>query len=97
MGVLVVVALFGWVLLGREMPASRCIEPHLEAIPSPMPQENPQSVTPSALLAVPVWWKPQLDSEQQSQYENITLNHKFYSAQDILVYKNQVGLRTQMA
>lgn len=90
--ILIVIALIGLTSADRKQAATGCLEPNLATIPSPMPQENPRSVTPSAPLAVPVWWKPQLDSEQQSQYENITLNHKFYSAQDILVYKNQVWI-----
>jgi streptogramin lyase len=94
-GVLVIVALFGSILLGREVPASNCIDPHLDKIPSPMPQKNPRAMTWSGNpLAVPEWWKPQLNADQQTQYDNITLdpNLQFFSASAILAYKNQIWI-----
>lgn len=90
--ILVVIALFGLILPGREQAASGCLEPHLAAIPSPIPQKNPRSVTPGVPLALPAWWEPQLNAEQQAQYEDITLKREFYSALDILVYDNQVWI-----
>lgn len=86
----IAVALISLSLPGQQQNELSCIEPHLAVVPSPMPQENPRTVTPRAPLTVPAWWKPLLNADQQAQYENITLIRKFYSAQDILVYENQI-------
>jgi hypothetical protein len=69
-----------------------CLEPHLETIPSPMPQKNPRSVTPVPNLDIPAWWKPQLNIKQQAQYEDIIRDRRFYAALDILAYKNQLWI-----
>jgi streptogramin lyase len=97
LGTLIVVAI-GWILHSRdktipESPALNCLEPHLKAIPSPMPQKDPRTVTWDGLpLAVPDWWKPQLNNLQQIQYDNIMNLSKFYTARDILAYGNQVWI-----
>jgi len=87
--------LFSFILLRQEQKktAPRCLEPHLKTIPSPMPQKNPRSVTPNnTRLAVPDWWKPQLNNEQQVQYKDIMDKQKFYTAGDVLVHNNQVWI-----
>lgn len=92
LAIVIAVAIIVLRLSGQKQNELSCIEPHLAMIPSPMPQENPRTVTPRAPITVPAWWKPLLNAEQQAQYENITLNRKFYSAQDILVYDNQIWI-----
>ena len=92
LAIVIAVALFTLRFPGQKQNELSCIKPHLAMIPSPMPQENPRTVTPRAPLIVPAWWKPLLNAEQQAQHENITLNLKFYSAQDILAYDNQIWI-----
>lgn len=97
-GCLIITLTLVWIFFGRESSAPKntapgCLEPHLKAIPSLMPQKNPRTMTWSGeSLLVPEWWKPQLNAYQQAQYENIKRKWKFYSAEEILVHKNQVWI-----
>ncbi|MBI3175909.1 MAG: hypothetical protein HYZ25_19480 [Chloroflexi bacterium] len=89
---LIIMALFGLTLAKREQTALDCLKPHLVVIPSPMPQKNPRTVTFGPHLEIPIWWKPQLNAEQQAQYEDIMNKRGFYAALDMLVYDNQVWI-----
>jgi streptogramin lyase len=102
-GALLVTVVLGWILFGHgslalgsqaaESSALDCLAPHLEVIPFPMPQKNPRTIAWDGIpLAVPDWWKPQLDAEQQTQYEKIGRDLEFSGAYDIQVFDNQVWI-----